>query len=136
MLAYKLLTEISNLSKYKKQDCFRYVKPVEKDLRIIQQDYKEAKTVFKEIHKIDDKDKERLLNPTILEIEYYSEVIKIYKNNDAIVTDNKIYPITKNHLIEAKKVKKELNKIKKELKKHNYKKGAVNGRPIQNKHEQ
>lgn len=117
MLAYKLLAEISNLSKYKKQDRFRYVKPVEKDLKIIQQDYKEAKTVLKEIHKIDDNDKERLLNPTILEIEYYSEAIKIYKNNDAIVTDNKIYPITKNHLIEAKKVKKELNKIKKRIKK-------------------
>ena len=118
MLAYSLLDEVSNLQEYKQRERFKYVKPVEKDLKIIGEDFLEAKKVLKELPKIEDNDKQRLLNPTILEIEYYEEAIKIYKNTDAIVTDNKIYPITKTHLQEAKKVKAELNKIKKELKKN------------------
>lgn len=114
MLAFHLINNIENYMTENNKSTFKYVKTVETDINIIKSDLKEVKILSNEIDTMEDMS--NIITFITAEINYWENCIKIYKNNDVIINGNSIIKITKEHLTEAKKVKKELHNIKNKLK--------------------
>lgn len=115
-----LFTKHENLFKAMNEtdkESFYYSKPVEPNLEVIKSDLKEAKQFNNNLEMLEKKDIDRFLTFLEAEINFYNLCVDTYKNTEFIILSNNIFKITKQHLEEAKKVKKELYNIKRKLNK-------------------
>ena len=108
-----LLKEINKIDK----ESFYYSKPVEPNLNVIKSDLKEVEQIKNNLEVLEKEDIDRFLTFLEAEINFYKMCVDTYKNTDFIILSNNVFKITKSHLEEAKKVKKELYNIKRKLNK-------------------